>query len=790
MLQKALISLLFFLLVAGVTRADDLYHVKVGSTSDAEQLADLGVDPVFRGQSGYVVLVDQDQTERLATSNLEVRLLASNITRDRLAIDGRLDRANVGRHPLLYEEDNFRLYLVDSGIVTLQQEQPTVFPVGSNRPAIEYVPSRSIDISSAPAEAEDLQSLIARVQQDSLYAYSQRLEAFFRRVAGSDSSDAARDWLAGKFTQFGYDSVTIDSFQETFYGDLQQCQNVLAYKIGARYPQHHVIIGAHRDAVPGSPGADDNGSGTVGVLEIARALADIETDMTFVFALWDAEEWGLLGARHYLSDPPTDGDSIVYVLNMDMIAFYPNYNYANLYHGDILTFTELWQHLADSLVNINGILSGSSSGSDHYPFAQGGYDVTFAAEYYFSSVYHSYNDSTTYMNFEYMTRMVQASLATVYMANLLAEPVPRLAFTYPDGVPTMIDPDRPTSFEVDLGSVYYGVPVPGSGMLHYSVDGGDYVTAPMTDLGGWRYLASLPAVDCLTRFRFFVSAEEETGRIFYDPGYLNPHFAVVATDSSVLFNDNFDTDQGWLTTYEGTQNGLWERAIPVDDQGWKADPPADADGGDGMCFVTDNGYGSTDVDFGEVRLWSPIFDMTEGGIISYDYYLYLSNDDGYDRLLVEINDYHGAGEWYEVARHDTHGGLTWRHNEITAEELILAGASLTPYMRLRFSVNDGGSESIVEAGVDNVFVATFDCQPCCGLYNAGMTGNTNCSEDGKVTLADISTLIDRIYISQELLCCEANGNANGSPDGLLTLSDISRLIDHVYISKAPAAPCP
>jgi hypothetical protein len=78
---------------------------------------------------------------------------------------------------------------------------------------------------------------------------------------------------------------------------------------------------------------------------------------------------------------------------------------------------------------------------------------------------------------------------------------------------------------------------------------------------------------------------------------------------------------------------------------------------------------------------------------------------------------------------------------------------------------------------------------CCGSYNIGRTGNTDCDPVGMVKLSDISRLIDRIFISKTPLCCEENGNVNGSADGLLTLGDITVLIDHVYISKAPTAPC-
>ncbi len=79
---------------------------------------------------------------------------------------------------------------------------------------------------------------------------------------------------------------------------------------------------------------------------------------------------------------------------------------------------------------------------------------------------------------------------------------------------------------------------------------------------------------------------------------------------------------------------------------------------------------------------------------------------------------------------------------------------------------------------------------CCGQFTGGITGNVNCSDDGKLTLSDISKLIDRVYISKQLLCCEQNGNVNLSTDSKITLSDITLLIDNVYISKNPTPPCP
>lgn len=74
---------------------------------------------------------------------------------------------------------------------------------------------------------------------------------------------------------------------------------------GSEFPDELVIVGGHRDAW--GPGAADNVSGTVSVLEAARAVAGAVKDghrpkRTIVFATWDAEEWGLIGSTEYVED--------------------------------------------------------------------------------------------------------------------------------------------------------------------------------------------------------------------------------------------------------------------------------------------------------------------------------------------------------------------------------------------------------------------------------------------------------------------------------------------------------
>jgi len=81
------------------------------------------------------------------------------------------------------------------------------------------------------------------------------------------------------------------------------------------------------------------------------------------------------------------------------------------------------------------------------------------------------------------------------------------------------------------------------------------------------------------------------------------------------------------------------------------------------------------------------------------------------------------------------------------------------------------------------------CEGCCGFYTRGYTGNTDCSDDGKRNLGDITRLIDKVYVSKEALCCKENGNIDGDVDGKVNLGDITKLIDNVYLSKEETVAC-
>lgn len=84
------------------------------------------------------------------------------------------------------------------------------------------------------------------------------------------------------------------------------------------------MVGAHLDHVGKSGGevrngADDNASGSIGVMEIAEAVAMAPLKRSVLFVLYTGEEKGLFGSRYFVEYPPVALDRIVANINIEMI---------------------------------------------------------------------------------------------------------------------------------------------------------------------------------------------------------------------------------------------------------------------------------------------------------------------------------------------------------------------------------------------------------------------------------------------------------------------------------------
>jgi len=203
------------------------------------------------------------------------------------------------------------------------------------------------------------------------------------RYYSSTINDKAADYIKAKFESYG-----LQAFDQAFSSG----RNVYAIQPGSVHPDQYFIICAHYDDMPSSglaPGADDNGSGTCAVIEAARVLKDFEFDYTIIYAVWDAEEMGLLGSAYYAANTNLD---ILGVINMDMIAWDSNNdNLAEIHTKNIANSVAL----KDSMVMVNtaysvgiqpSIINPGITASDHASFWNYGYTAILLIENYYGDL--------------------------------------------------------------------------------------------------------------------------------------------------------------------------------------------------------------------------------------------------------------------------------------------------------------------------------------------------------------------------------------------------------------------
>lgn len=117
----------------------------------------------------------------------------------------------------------------------------------------------------------------------------------------------------------------------TFRG-IATTYNIFAESTGGD-PNNVVMVGSHLDSVNAGPGINDNGSGTAAILETAQQMAKVKPRNKVRFALWGAEESGLVGSTYYVANLSAEERAkIVLYLNFDMIGS-PNHVFF-VYDGD------------------------------------------------------------------------------------------------------------------------------------------------------------------------------------------------------------------------------------------------------------------------------------------------------------------------------------------------------------------------------------------------------------------------------------------------------------------------
>jgi hypothetical protein len=252
-------------------------------------------------------------------------------------------------------------------------------------------------------------------------------DALNGREAGTADEAKAGNYIADHFRDFGLEPAGDDRtfFQEytintavlrnphstdTTAGEKRLSKNVAGLLRGTGDSDELIIIGAHYDHLGlgkfGSlysgdeprihNGADDNASGTAGVLELAAYFSANRPETDILFLAFSGEEMGLLGSAYYADNPTVDLENAVAMINMDMIG--------RMMDNKLMIFgmgtAEKWEDImntanTDSL-ELNLVEDGTGS-SDHTSF----YYKNMPVLHYFTdthSDYHRPSDDTEYIN--------------------------------------------------------------------------------------------------------------------------------------------------------------------------------------------------------------------------------------------------------------------------------------------------------------------------------------------------------------------------------------------------------
>jgi hypothetical protein len=299
-----------------------------------------------------------------------------------------------------------------------------VRPVTENETILETLekPKR------APRESRRIQELVGAVSRPGFEVTLRKLASYPTRHSLTTHYQDAASYVRDQLLWMGYD---VGLEKVTMKGG--STLNVIAEKRGIGNGRRQLtLVTAHLDSInhpnagkpedPGAPapGADDNGSGSAGVIEIARVLKDQPTVHDLRLILFGGEEEGLFGSKSHVKHLPTDERMrIQAVVNMDMIGVLNGAIPTVLLEGGKGVSEGMIGGLALAAHTYTGLTVKTSLNpynSDHYPFITAGIPAVLTIEGDDDSNHNVHNANDTLDRIDYSLAMEILRMNTAYVA--------------------------------------------------------------------------------------------------------------------------------------------------------------------------------------------------------------------------------------------------------------------------------------------------------------------------------------------------------------------------------------
>ena len=253
-----------------------------------------------------------------------------------------------------------------------------------------------------PAETSE-----ARISEHVEFLADSEMEG---RLAGSIYEAEASNYIADHFLQYGVEPAGEgDTYLQTFTlsGPMVEAmdaegrisRNVIGRVTGNEYPDRFVVIGAHYDGQGSGgvismnhsgpeavhPSADDNASGSAALMELARRFAENPAETSVLLIAFSGEELGLLGSRYFVDRSEIEPDSMLAMVNIDMIGKLEQ-------NGELLIFgtgsSPAWEGLIEDPQAFEvSMPAGGLDASDHGPF----YDEGIPVLHYHTGTHQAYH---------------------------------------------------------------------------------------------------------------------------------------------------------------------------------------------------------------------------------------------------------------------------------------------------------------------------------------------------------------------------------------------------------------
>jgi len=554
-------------------------------------------------------------------------------------------------------------------------------------------PAPNASPGAAPRTAVDprITALVAQVTKTNLETWDQSYSNSYvnRDSQNLTNFNAAKAQLIAQLQSYGYTPVS-ESWNAA-HGT-----NVYVDIPGIVTPNRYVVVGAHFDTRNYSsgvnalaPGADDNTSGSVAVLEIARILPSAPPFANSIRLVWfSGEEYGLLGSAANANNMASQGKQVAGMLNMDMISYRAP--------GDVRDCDFITNNASASLISFcmqvsplyvpgwaatTGSLGGGSS--DHASYTSAGFPAVFffedATQYY--SQIHTANDvypiATT--DFDLAQMICQGVLACTAT---LAEPAD-LTISHTE-LPDTIDASGPYVVNATVTSLY-GSNVIGA-TLYYRVQGAPAWTSLAMTGAGSNWSGAIPAQGSPLTIEYYLDAVDDQGAHEIAPSGADvgaqPYDFFVGT-RVVVYSTGFEeaTDNGWTHGMVATQDD-WQRGTPM---GKLGDPNA-AFAGTKVWGNDLGGTGWNGAYTNNVSNWlrSPVVNCSAAGNVHLQFRRWLTVESGqFDQARIRVN---GTQVWINPSTGDTLD-TSWKAIDLDISALAAHNASVQIEFGLQ---SDGG----------------------------------------------------------------------------------------------------